>query len=418
MDVESRQVLAMIGGKDFASSEFNRVLQARRQPGSAFKPIVYAAALQAGLTPATVFADTALVFADNWRPANYDRTFRGYMTLRQALTHSVNTVTIRIAEMLGVDYLVRFARRVGLKSLQGGDLSIAIGTYEVTPLELVNAYNVFASGGKLGDPLFVLKVADRDGNVLEEAERSGFVEALPPLENVPDLRRRQVIEPPTAGLPESMPAEDIDPRVLEILRNFGMESRTNQTPKPAPEATPEPRGEIPYQVLTEGKAIWRQVVDPQVAFVITDLMHSVATSGTGARSNALRRTVAGKTGTTSDYVDAWFIGFSPQVIAGVWIGNDRGGQSLGSGESGSTTALPVWLEFMKAALADRPNPSFTAPPGIVYARVDPQTGLLARPDGPGVNEMFVAGTEPTEYAPATSAPLPENFFEKEFEGDR
>jgi penicillin-binding protein 1A len=421
MDVNTRQVLAMIGGKDFAGSQFNRAVQARRQPGSAFKPIVYAAALNAGLTPATVFADTALIFGDNWRPANYDHTFHGYMTLRQALTHSVNTVTIRVAEMLGVDYIVRFARRLGLLELHGGDLSMALGTYEVTPLELVNAYEVFATGGKWGEPVFIRKVADRSGAVLEDATLSDFVEQPPPMTGVPDLRRNRVVDQPPADANEAVPKPPADDRLVEFLHSFGVGPKPAPTPSPAapqPQETPEPRGEIPARVAQEGRPFWRQVLDPQVAYVITTMLHSVATEGTGARASALGRTVAGKTGTTSDYKDAWFVGFSPQVIAGVWVGFDKGGLTLGSGESGSSAALPIWIDFMKVALEDQPNIGFTPPPGLVYARVDPQTGLLAQPDAPGYNEVFVAGAEPTEYAPSAAAPQPQDFFKFEIEGDR
>jgi penicillin-binding protein 1A len=415
MDVATRRVLAMIGGKDFGASEFNRAVQAKRQPGSAFKPIVYAAAVNAGLTASTVFADTALVYGGNWRPANYDHTFHGYMTLRQALTHSVNTVTIRVAEMIGVDYLVRFARRLGLTELHGGDLSMAIGTYEVTPLELVNAYDVFATGGKLGDPVFIEKILDRGGAVLEENVLSDFVEQPPPLDGVPDLRRNRVVAEPPPAADDNVP-KPADERLTEYLRSFGLGEKP--TPTPAPREPVEPRGEIPARVVEEGKPFWRQVLDPQAAYVVTSMMHSVATEGTGARANALGRTVAGKTGTTSDYNDAWFIGFTPQVIAGAWIGYDKGGLTLGSGESGASAALPIWLEFMKVAVEDQPDIPFPQPPGLVYARVDPETGLLAGPDAPGYNEVFVAGAEPTEYAPTAAAPQPQDFFRMEFEGEK
>ncbi|MDP8223044.1 MAG: PBP1A family penicillin-binding protein [Candidatus Lernaella stagnicola] len=416
MEVRTRHVLAMIGGADFEQSEFNRAVQARRQPGSAFKPIVYAAAVNAGLTAATVFPDTALVFSDNWRPANYDRRFRGYMSLREALTRSINTVTIRVADMIGVDYLTAFAKRVGLHSLTGGDLSMAIGTYEITPLELVNAFGVFASGGVLTDPVFVLQVADADGNLLEEAEFSDFVEQTPPLAEKPDLRAVAANNWPDV---HNNPLEDPmrERRLMEFLSDFGVDKTTPEDEDEEDEDTPEPHGEIPISAIVSGKTIRRQVVDPQVSFVITDMMHSVASRGTGAKSNVLGRVLAGKTGTTNDYADAWFVGFSPEVLAGVWVGYDRGGKSLGRSESGSTTALPIWIDYMRNALKGREPSSFAAPTGLVYARIDPETGLLAHPDAPGVNEMFVAGTEPTEYAPNPATPNAADFFDLEFEGD-
>lgn len=406
MEVGTRRVLAMVGGKNFTASEFNRAVQAHRQPGSSFKPIVYAAALNAGLTPASIFPDTALVYADNWRPANYDRKFRGYMTLRQALAKSINTVTIRVADMIGVDYLVRFSRHIGLHSLDDkpGDLSMAIGTYEVTPLELINAYTVFATGGQLADPVFVTQVTDYDGTVIERATKNEIPETAPALENVPQLRHLS-----TEATPADSAAPAIDPlgerRRFEFLTAFNIREK--------PELPPVAEKKVAAEPLAGGDNVWRQVLDPRVAYVITSMMHSVATEGTGAKSNVLKKTVAGKTGTTNQYVDAWFIGFSPEIIAGVWIGYDQGARSLGGGESGSTTALPVWIEFMRAALAEREDQQFSAPPGIVYADIDPATGLLAPPGVKGLREIFIPGTEPTEYAPSPTAPRPQDFFDIE-----
>lgn len=413
MDVNTREVLVMVGGKDYRQSQFNRATQARRQPGSAFKPIVYAAALSAGLSPASVFPDTALVFANNWRPANYDRKFRGYMSLREALTRSINTVTIRVAETIGVDYILRFARRLGMKSLTSGDLSMAIGTYELPPVELINAFAVFAAGGKLADPVLVTKVTSAEGEVIEQYRISEFVEKLPPMLGVPDLRQFSPDD-----LPEGVPLEEEDLASTEQLAEFLSDFQLTDTPTPTPaENLPsDPRGEVPLSVRTSGEVIRQQVIDPQVAYVITSMMHSVATSGTGARSNALGRVVAGKTGTTNDYVDAWFIGFSPQILAGVWVGHDRGGRTMGRGETGSSAALPIWIDFMSTALADLPNSSFAVPSGVVFARVDQETGLLARPEQEGREECFVAGTEPTEYAPSSDVPSPGDFFDLDFMG--
>ncbi len=414
MDVGTREVLAMIGGRDYTQSEFNRALQARRQPGSAFKPIVYAAALNAGLTPATIFPDTALVYGDNWRPANYDRKFRGYMSLRDALTHSINTVTIRVAESIGIEYLQRFARHLGLRSLAGGDLSMAIGTYEIVPAELINAYAVFASGGKLAEPVFITQVTDRDGRVLEEYRPSDVIEQESELLGTPNLRRFRLDQPTPPPLdtaaPAATPSAPYDEeRMQEFMRDFNLGRSSTATP------TPIPVDQLPFAATTGGRVIVRQVLNPQVAYVITSMMHSVATRGTGARSRTLGRTVAGKTGTTNSYNDAWFIGFSPRVLAGVWVGYDGGSTSLGSGETGGTTALPIWIDFMRVALEGEADLQFAVPPGVVIARIDPATGLLAPPDmADAVEECFVAGTEPTEFAPSRREPSPQDFFE--FEG--
>lgn len=411
MEPSTRYVKAMVGGSDFVTSPFNRAYQAKRQPGSSFKPVVYAAALEAGMTPATVIMDTALVFKDGWRPGNYDGRFKGMMTLRQALTKSVNTITIRIVDRITADYVYRFAHRLGIKSLSGADLSMALGTYEIPPVELINAYAVFASGGKLGDPIFIKRVETAEGFILEETVLSTEVVEASPMTNVPDVSNwgfKIEGEDLEQGAYENTTVADPVAK-NQFYEDFNLNKEKKEKgllldtfKKPANKYT--------------NKVQFKQVISPQTSFLITSIMHSVATRGTGARSNVLGKFVAGKTGTTNDYVDAWFIGFSPDVLAGVWVGNDKGSLPIGRGESGSSAALPIWIEFMKEALKDLPNKDFPTVDGISVARIDPKTGLLAHPNTEGAyDEYFKSGTEPIRYAPDKSKPDPSNFFEMELE---
>ena len=408
MEPNTRYVRAMVGGSDFLKSSFNRAIQARRQPGSSFKPVVYASALDAGMTPATIIEDTALVFKDGWRPGNYDGKFRGRLTLRQALTKSVNTVTIRIVDRISADYVYRYAHRLGITGLKGADLSMALGTYEVPPIELINAYAVFASGGKLTDPIFITKIETAGGEVLEQKVLTLDIAVAPPMENVPDVSQWGSKQDLEQGSYEN--ATVADPIAKEqFYADFGL--------------TLHEKGEtkvIKTDVVTEAvhgenveKVVFKQVISPQTAYLITSIMHSVATSGTGARSNVLGKIVAGKTGTTNDYVDAWFVGFSPDILAGVWVGNDKGSDPILRGESGSSAALPIWIDFMKIALADSNN-DFKIPKGITVAKIDPQTGLLANPGQEGAySEYFKSGTEPIQYAPSEETVEPDDFFESD-----
>jgi penicillin-binding protein 1A len=408
MDPNTRYVTAMVGGYDFAKSEFNRAIQARRQPGSSFKPIVYAAALDAGMTPATKIMDTALVFKDGWKPANYDRKFKGEMTLREALTKSVNTITIRIVDRISADYVYRYAKRLGIASLAGADLSMGLGTYEIPPIEIINAYAVFAAGGRFAEPIFVKRIEGRDGQVLEQHIPSGDVAPAPMMENIPDVSHWGDSKDLEQGVEVDTTVSDPVAR-RQFYADFGLDKRENKS-------EPEKSGVPSTEVNEEDKIVFTQVIDPQTAFLITSIMHSVATRGTGARSNALGKIVAGKTGTTNNYVDAWFIGYSPDVLAGVWVGNDSGSKSLGRGESGSSAALPIWVDFMKAALGDRPNKEFKIPEGISMAKIDPETGLLAHPETPeAFSEYFKSGTEPVQYAPAPDAVDPTDFYKMELE---
>jgi penicillin-binding protein 1A len=365
IDLEKASLQAMVGGYSFAQSEFNRALQSRRQPGSAFKPVVYAAALARGYTPATIVHDTAVVYEDatrgfDWKPENYSEDFYGPITLRTALAKSRNAATIRILSDIGLQPVSDMARALGIESKMEMNLGLALGNSEVTLAELVRAYTPFATGGKLIDPLFILEVRDRSGRVVAKDVTlfaSQSPEALPPV---------------SQGSEGSGP-DEVE-RVMEKLRE---QAAANQ-----------------------GEALGRDYhLDPVNAYLMTEMMRAVVTEGTGGRVKELGRPVAGKTGTTNDLHDAWFIGYTPEIATGVWVGYDNA-RNLGVNETGGRTAAPIFVEYMKSALRDRPVEDFRVPEGVVFARVDRATGLLAPPgDDSAVFMPFREGTAPLEQSP-------------------
>ncbi len=309
----------MVGGRDFRETQFNRAFQSRRQPGSAFKPIIYAAAIDKGYTPATTIIDSPIITKDlerdfTWKPKNYEKKFHGPTLLRKALAKSRNVITIKILRDIGIDYAIDYARKLGIESDISRNLSIALGSSGLSLLEVVKAYSVFCNNGDLIEPIFITKIIDRYGNLLEE--------------NLP---------------------------------------------------------------------VREKVIDESTAYIMTSLLESVVKEGTGRRVRALNRPVAGKTGTTNNLYDAWFVGFTPQYITGVWVGFDEGG-SLGKGETGSRAASPIWLEFMKKVHEDKPVKVFQAPKGVVFAKIDAETGLLPIPESSKtIFECFKEGTAPVKH---------------------
>ncbi len=319
IEAETGQVKAMIGGRNFRNTQFNRAIQSRRQPGSAFKPIIYAAAIDKGYTPATALIDSPVVFRKanmdfTWKPKNYENRFHGRILMREALAKSMNVITVKILKDIGVDYVIDYARNLGITSHLNRDLSIALGSSGVSLLELTGAYTVFANHGFYVPPVFISKIVDRDGHVIEEAT----------------LTRRQVISESTA-------------------------------------------------------------------YIMTSLLEGVVKNGTGWRVKALNRPAAGKTGTTNNLYDAWFMGFTPRYVTGTWVGFDEE-TTLGRGETGSRTASPIWLGFMQRVLTGKPIRVFQVPDGIMFAKIDAKTGLLAIPESEEtIFECFKEGTAPTEF---------------------
>jgi penicillin-binding protein 1A len=319
LDPKTGNIRAMVGGRDFGESQFNRALLSRRQPGSSFKPFIYAAALEKGYTPSTVLMDSPIEYSDPdgstyWAPKNYDKDFLGPITFRNALAHSRNVVTVKILEDIGVGYALKFIKRMGIDSPIKRDLSIALGTSGVSLLEMASGFSVFANGGERVNPIFIKKIVTMKGEVLEE--------------NFP------YVEPAETE-------EEEDP--------------------PAPPAIPAP-------------APKEQVLSPQRAYIITHLLEGVVQHGTAQRAKSLGRPLAGKTGTSSDNGDAWFVGYSPSLLAGVWVGFDDK-TSLGKNETGAQAALPIWMSFMAQGLRDTPKENFKVPAGISLVPVNIETGL-------------------------------------------
>jgi penicillin-binding protein 1A len=320
VDPRTGHIRALVGGRDFNESNFNRAVQAARQPGSAFKPFIYAAAMDNGYTPTEMILDTPVSFkagnGEQWAPQNYDHKFRGPVTLRQALAKSLNVPAAKLLQKLGTPVVASYARRMGIRSRLGHDLSLALGTSEVNLLELTSAYGVFANQGVRATPLYVLKVEDKNGKVLEQS-----------------------------------------------------------------------------RVTSE------EALSPETALTLTNMLASVLENGTAASARALGLTVpaAGKTGTTDDYTDAWFIGYTPDLVAGVWVGFDKK-KKIGPGMTGASAALPIWVDVVEAGSKGKPPSDFPVPSGVVTRQICAQTGLLANPSCIETEiELFREGSEPSGF---------------------
>lgn len=314
VDLDTGYVKAMIGGRDFSQSQFNRATQARRQPGSAFKPIIYTAAMDNGFTPASIIIDSPIVYDDflhmrRWKPRNYGNKFYGPTMLHTALAKSRNVITIKLLQKMGLKPAIEYARKMGITSPLNPDLSLALGSSGVSLLELVTAYTVFPRLGQKVEPLFIRRVEDRDGNLIES------------------------FEPKT-----------------------------------------------------------EQVISPETAYVMLNLLRGVVKYGTATRMKALQRPVAGKTGTTNDLADAWFMGFTPGYLTGTWVGHDEI-KRMGDHETGSRAAAPIFLYYMQDILSGKPPRDFEIPPNVTFASINPKTGALAGPDTPNpVLLCFKEGT--------------------------
>lgn len=314
IEPQTGEIKAMIGGRDFATSEFNRAVQARRQPGSGFKPFIWAAALESGMTASDRIVDAPVVFHFRdkvWKPQNYEERFYGLTTLREALEHSRNIVSIRLLNKIGITTAIGLAHKMGIKSPLKANLTLALGSTGVTPLEITSAYGTIAGGGIYREPISILRIEGPNGETIEE-------------------------------------------------------KRSNES-----------------IALSE-----------QTAYVLTSMMEGVIQRGTGSAARNLKRPAAGKTGTTNDCTDAWFIGFTPQLVTSVWIGFDDM-RSLGKKQTGGRVAAPIWTAFMQTALADKPKRDFYVPSRIEFAEIEPRSGFLAPPGSKDkLRVPFLEGTAP------------------------
>ena len=321
IDPHTGKVLALVGGFSFEQSQFNRATQAYRQTGSSFKPFVYLTALEMGYSPNDLILDAPFVLDQGvgqpkWKPANYSKKFYGLMTLRQGVEQSKNLMTVRLAQDIGMDKIANMTKRVGINERLPEFLSSSLGAADARILDMTSAYAIIVNGGKKVTPYLIERIQDRTGKTIYKYDNFDCAEC-----NVDKWDNQET---------------PVKPDVRE------------------------------------------QIVDPITAYQMTSILEGVALRGTGARLRGLKRHLAGKTGTTNDNKDAWFIGFSPDLVAGIYVGYD-GPVSLGKYETGASAALPIFYDFMKDALQDVPDSDFRIPQGIKLVRINPKTGKLSEP---------------------------------------
>jgi penicillin-binding protein 1A len=392
LDPKDGAVLALSGGFDFYRSKFNRVVQARRQPGSSFKPFIYSAAMEHGFTPASMINDAPVVFNDPgieavWRPENYSGKFFGPTRMRVALFKSRNLVSIRLVRAMGVEKTIEHIERFGFDQEKlPKNLSIALGTVSISPLELASGYAILANGGFRVEPYFIDRAEDADGNVFAKANarpvcldcesrlESGEVEAS--------------LEAPTQ--PGGSANTDADPTAS--ARPSGSPDTNADANAPA-QTDGSPGSDVDGERVSIEPA--PRVISARNVWLMNSLMRDVIRRGTGRRALQLgRKDLAGKTGTTNDQRDAWFSGFNPSIITTVWVGFDQI-DPLGRRETGARAALPVWIDYMREALRDRPEEFLDQPEGLVTVRIDPDSGRLASAD----DEAAIFETFYSERAP-------------------
>ncbi len=381
IDQQTQDVLAMVGGYSFLRNEFNRTLQAARQTGSAFKALIYAAAIDKGYNPSTQIIDAPIIYKQAgtdeegqgdekvWKPSNHGREFSGEITMRNALVKSLNIPAVKIMEDIGVPYATEFAHRLGIFSKLNPDFTLVLGSSSLTLYEMTKVFSQFGRLGVRTRPKMIKKVVDREGKVLVEAVslESRFLEETKEMEDAFEEKRKaflaKTVVPTTEGLADS------DPKFVKPVNSFYFENA-------------------------------EQLIRPQTAYVITNMLKGVIEdpNGTGARAASLGREVAGKTGTTNGYVDAWFLGYTPNIATGVWVGFDKE-KSLGRSEVGGKSALPIWLDYMKDAHRNLPMLTFPVPDGVKLVKIDSETGKLAHSASNRiVTQAYIDGTEPTAAA--------------------
>lgn len=348
--------LALVGGFDFYKNKFNRITQARRQPGSGFKPFIYSSAIESGMTAATIINDAPIVFddpgiEDDWRPQNYSRKSYGPTRLKVALTHSRNLVSIRLLHAIGVPFALEHIQKFGFDIDQlPHNLSLSLGSAEITPWEMARGYSVFANGGHLINPYYINQIKDYDDEVIFQAE-------------------------PLVVCSECVNDESI--ASIDITEEDTL-SEEDEIIAPALE-----------EVLISEKLYAPRVVDARNIWIMNSITRNVIKNGTGRRALQLKRTdLSGKTGTTNDQHDAWFSGFNSEIVTICWVGFDKF-KPLGSRETGASAALPMWIEYMRVALEGMPESIMERPEGLVNVRIDPETGQLAHASNPNaIFEVF------------------------------
>jgi penicillin-binding protein 1A len=383
MNSSNGEILALVGGVDFSKSKFNRATQSLRQAGSAVKPLIYAASLERGFTPASILLDTpqSLAGIDNissWKPKNYDGEFKGLITMRTSLQESRNVSTINLLQSIGIDYTIDFMKRLKIRSQIPPNLSISLGSFGISLLDLTRSYGILSNGGKMISEKRLLAIKDRSGK-----SRPDLVTKLnQSLEEKAEQEKLAAAPSPTAT-PEQSP-----------------------TPEPTKDTTkPEEtkKSNAPLIDFTANLTS-EQVYDSRLSFLMVNLMKGVISSGTAQEAKDMGPFYGGKTGTTSSYVDAWFIGFSKDYVTGTWIGFDNN-TTLGNGETGATAALPMWKEIMQKVSAKYPPLDFSPPSGVVSYNISSKTGkVLKGITSDSIREYFVSGTQPGGALDASSQP--------------
>jgi penicillin-binding protein 1A len=365
IDQQTQEVLAMVGGYDFSRNEFNRALQAARQTGSSFKALVFAAALEKGYNPSTPIIDAPIAYRQAgdegqgddkiWKPSNHEKQFYGEITMRNALVKSLNIPSVKIVEDIGVGYATEFAKRLGVFSKLNPDFTLVLGSSSLTLYEMTKSFSIFGRNGLRTRPLMIKKVLDSKGRAL--------------IENL-----------------------DLDVRFADEIKKIDDEFEAKRKAY-----LENPGDEDSNYFYFENP---EQMIRPETAYVITEMLKGTINdpNGTGGRAAQLNREVAGKTGSTNGYFDAWFIGYTPNIATGVWVGFDKE-KSIGRGEVGGKAALPIWLSYMQNAHSNLPVLSFTPPPKVKIVKVDAETGRLPNSASKRViSQAFVEGTEPTSAA--------------------
>lgn len=395
-DQHTGEVIAMVGGYEFVhnKNEFNRTVQARRQTGSSFKTIVYASALDRGYTPGTPVQDAPLVYEGEdegqdegkvWKPHNHEGKFEGDILFRKALIRSLNIPSVKICEDVGVAWATDYAHRLGVFSPLNQDLSLVLGSSSLTIYEMTKVFSSFGRLGQKVNPIIVRKVTDRTGKVLAEniSLDKRFDKEITLAQAQLEARRQLNTPPPPFA--KSLQANNQQPG-LPWTSSFYF-----QDPN--------------------------QLIRPETAYLMTTILQGVVNEGTGGKARALGRPVAGKTGSSNGYFDGWFLGYTPQIVTGTWVGFDQE-KSLGLGEVGGDTALPIWVEYMKSAHQDLPVEDFSVPQGVVFANIDGQTGGLAASNSTNVvRQAFIDGTEPKTLSGSPATEDETDFLKKDLSGE-
>lgn len=410
LKARSGDIAALVGGFDFKRSKFNRVVQAERQPGSSFKPFIYSAALEHGYTPSSIVNDAPIIFSDGssaeaWRPSNYGRKFHGPTRLRKALAHSRNLASINLADAIGLRRVLEHIMKFGFRRENHPyNLTMALGSGTVTPYELVKAYAAFANGGFLIEPRLITRVR-RNGEIVYRSDTSEVCSACD-IEHTAPFAEETIR---TVSEAEADTATGVEGGGNVEGNDSGDKAST--TPTPSVDVAISATEASAVAGDTGESTLPPRIIDADVAYQMVGMLKDVIRYGTGRKARALKRTdIAGKTGTTNEQYDAWFAGFSPDIVSVSWVGFDDH-RPLGRRETGGVAALPMWMDFMRA-VSDKYPPvkagdanDYYRSPNIVDARIDPETGLLAHPQmHDALLETFRSEHLPAKFAPPADTP--------------